>query len=119
MKRPPTASRPSASGLFTSLKSTPHSAWAAARRKMARPKVAKTWASMGAPRIQRIRPWYTAKPRRKRRATVMGSEVRGSRRASAHAQKVANMASMRNSPWAKLTISMRPKMRESPAAMRA
>src|SRR6266511_5016386 len=26
---------------------------------------------------------------------------------------------MRNSPWAKLTISMRPKMRERPAAMRA
>ena len=29
------------------------------------------------------------------------------------------MATIRNSPWAKLTISMRPKMRESPAAISA
>jgi hypothetical protein len=52
-----------------------------------------------------------AKPRRKRRATVMGSEARGSSGPAPTPRSVANMASMRNSPWAKLTISMRPKMR--------
>jgi hypothetical protein len=34
-------------------------------------------------------------------------------------QNVVYMPSIRNSPWAKFTISMRPKIRLSPAAMRA
>ncbi len=51
--------------------------------------------------------------------TVNGSERSGSSVARAHAQKVANMAIIRNSPWAKLTISMRPKISDSPAAMSA
>lgn len=81
--------------------------------------MAKIWASMGAPRIQRMRPWYTAIPSTKSSAAVSGSARRGSSPASAHAQNVANMASMRNSPCAKFTISMSPKIRDSPAAMSA
>src|SRR2546428_5898063 len=52
-------------------------------------------------------------------AAVSGSDRSGSSRARAHAKKAAYRATIRNSPWAKLTISMRPKMSDSPAAMRA
>ena len=43
--------------LFGLYVGTPQSAWASERRKMASPKVAKIWASMGAARIQRMMPW--------------------------------------------------------------
>ena len=52
--------------------------------------------------------------RAQRERAVSGSETRGSSPASAHAKKATYIATIRNSPWAKLTISMRPKISERP-----
>ena len=43
----------------------------------------------------------------------------GSTDKSVNSQKVEYMAHMKISPWAKLTISIRPKMSDSPAAITA
>ena len=52
-------------------------------------------------------------------AAHSGTENTGSSPNRAHSQKAAYMLIIMNSPWAKLTISMSPKMRLKPAAMRA
>src|SRR3990167_5539699 len=116
---PPTARRPASSGSLIVRKSTPHRNCAPLRRNTARPKVAKIWASIGPPSTRRIRPQYVAHPSAASASAVSGSASTGSRWASDHAKNATYMASMRNSPWAKLTISMRPKMSDRPAAIRA
>ena len=50
---------------------------------------------------------------------VSGSVKSGSSRSSAYPQKLAYIPSIRNSPWAKLTMSITPKMRVSPTATSA
>jgi hypothetical protein len=50
---------------------------------------------------------------------VKGRVKRGSSLQSAYPQKLAYIPSIRNSPWAKFTMSITPKMSVSPTAMRA
>ncbi len=56
---------------------------------------------------------------KKSSAAHRGTEYIGSSPNSAHSQNAAYMLIIMNSPWAKLTISMSPKIRLKPAAMRA
>src|SRR4030042_1996384 len=55
----------------------------------------------------------------KRRATVMGKDQSGSMAHRENIQKEKNMASMRNSPWAKLRMSITPQINVNPTAIRA
>ena len=119
MKIGPISTRPAASGLATVRKSGVHRNWAPARSAMASPNVPQTCASIGAPSSRRMIPKCTRTPAPPKLTATSGSEISGSSPTSDHSQNVANMASMRNSPCAKFTISISPKMRLKPTATRA
>ena len=92
---------------------------APARSAIASPNVPQTWASIGALSSRRMMPKWTSTPASASIAATNGSDSSGSRPASDQNQNAANMASMRNSPCAKLTISISPKIKLSPTATRA
>ena len=50
---------------------------------------------------------------------VIGMEKTGSKPNNDHSQKDENIANIKCSPWAKLTISINPKIKLNPAAINA
>src|SRR6476660_7532466 len=55
---------------------------------------------------------------REQRGATSGADSNGSSAKNANRKNVAYMAIMRNSPWAKFTTSIRPKISASPTAIR-
>jgi len=119
MKIGPICTRPAMNGLVMVRKSGVQRNWAPARSATPRPNVPQTWASMGAFNNRRMMPKCANMPATASRIATSGSDSIGSRPPRAQNQNAVNMASMRNSPCAKLTISIRPKIRVRPTATSA
>ena len=103
-------------------KSPPNANCAAPRMKIASPKVAKICTM---PRLNRtpsaraMIPRYTPQPSANMAAQTIGSCSSGSSPVSPNSTTAAYIASISISPWAKLTTSISPKIRLSPAATSA
>jgi len=81
--------------------------------------VVKIWLSGGASTMRRITSLYSSMPNANSISTVSGNVSSGSSANRANSQKLAYMPSIRNSPCAKFTMSITPKIIVSPIATRA
>ena len=117
--RPPKPIVPETTARSTERKSGFHRYWARPRSRIMRPKVVNICDSMGASVMRRITSRYTTTPIAKSARAVKGRVKRGSSLQNAKPQKLAYIPSIRNSPWAKFTMSITPKMSVRPVATSA